>query len=315
MNIPFEARKLPSLNALRAFEAAARHLSFKAAASELNVSQSAVSHQIKTLENQLGFSLFARHPRAVKLTMRGQIYYPILREAFDQIAEGTNIMLNKTSQTVMNIQVYSTFTTRWLLPRLKGFQESNKNIQVHLHTSQSNTDFHHDSVDLGILIGQANNLSLHYDHLFDSELFPVCSPDYLAKNGPIESPRDLAKHSLLQVYPSPDDWPNWLAEQQNVLLKLNPNMQLHMESYNDAFESAAQGLGIALGQQPYLSRELADGSLVELFPEQRVKNPNHWYLACRVEQQQRPKIEIFRQWILSEIAKDSELHTNTESTS
>ncbi|MFT6407312.1 MAG: LysR family glycine cleavage system transcriptional activator [Arenicella sp.] len=312
MNIPFEARKLPSLNALRAFEAAARHLSFKAAASELNVSQSAISHQIKTLESQLGFSLFARHPRAVKLTMRGQMYYPILREAFDQIAEGTNVMLNKTSQTVMNIQVYSTFTTRWLLPRLNSFQESHENIQIHLHTSQSNTDFQHDSVDLGILIGQANNPSLHYDHLFDSELFPVCSPAYLRKNGPIKLPRNLAQHSLLQVYPSADDWPNWLAAQPDILLKLNPHMQLHMESYNDAFDSAIQGLGIALGQQPFLGRELADGSLVELFPGQRVKNPNRWYLACRIEHQQSPKIEAFRQWILSEIAQDSQIHRAAE---
>ena len=311
MTLSPEARRLPSLNALRVFEAAARHLSFKAAAEELSVSQSAVSHQIKALEESLGIALFLRHPREVELTLRGQLYYPILRDALDNIAEGTEMMLNKTSNTVLTVQVYSTFTIRWLLPRLEKFKSEQPNIQVRLHTSQANTDFHHDAVDAAILIGRANDSRLHYDHLFDSEMFPVCSPEYLQKHGPISSPSDLKKHPLLQVFPSPDDWPNWMAAMQVEPLRYDPRLQMKMESYNDALASAVQGLGIALGQQPYMTIDMEAGNLIEIFPGQRVSNPNHWFLACRVEKATTTKVQSFRTWLINEIDADPNIRSTT----
>ncbi|MFT7525844.1 MAG: LysR family glycine cleavage system transcriptional activator [Arenicella sp.] len=304
MTLSPAARRLPSLNALRVFEAAARHLSFKAAAEELSVSQSAVSHQIKALEQSLSVALFLRHPREVELTLRGQLYYPIVRDALDSIADGTEMMLNKTSNTVLTVQVYSTFTIRWLLPRLDRFNTQHPNIQVRLHTSQTNTDFHHDAVDAAILIGRANNSRLHYDHLFDSEMFPVCSPEYLHKHGPIKSPSDLKSHPLLQVFPSPDDWPNWMAAMQVEPLQYDPRLQMKMESYNDALASAVQGFGIALGQQPYMTKDIEAGSLIEIFPGQRICNPNHWFLACRVEKTAATKIQSFRTWLIEEIHAD-----------
>jgi len=300
-------RRLPSVNALRVFEAAARHLSFKAASAELNVTQSAVSHQIKALEESLGVPLFSRKPRAVELTPKGKLYYPILRSAFDSIAEGTEMILAENSKSILTIQVYSTFTIRWLLPRLERFQDQNEQIQIRLHTSQANTDFEHDDVDAAILISQPNNSSLHYDHLFDAELFPVSSPNYLEKHGPINRPEDLLAHPLLQVYPSAEDWRVWLTE--NALDKINPDSsrQLHMQSYNDALSSAVQGFGIALGQQPYMTHDMQIGALIELFPDQRVKNPNSWYLACRKAQRKDTKIKAFRSWLLEEVMADSEL--------
>jgi LysR family glycine cleavage system transcriptional activator len=300
-------RNLPSLNALRAFEAAARHLSFKGAAHELNVSQSAVSHQIKALEDNLGLTLFVRRPREVELTLNGQHYYPILREAFDRIAEGTEQMLGNRSTSILTVQVYSTFTIQWLLPRLKRFQAEKSDIQVRLHTSQANTDFHHEAVDVSILIGQANNPTLHYDRLFDSHLFPVCSPDYLQQNGPIVSPIDLKNHALLQVFPSPEDWPNWVSGMKMEPFSHNSKLQLQMESYNDALASAAQGLGVALGQQPYMNQYLESESLVEIFPNQRIRNPNHWYLVCRKNQANVTKIVSFRAWLIGQIDDDKSL--------
>lgn len=166
---------MPSLNSLRALEAAARHLSFKAAAEELSVSQSAVSHQINALEESLGLPLFARKTRSVELTRKGRLYYPVLRNALDSIAEGTQMILEENSTAVLTVQVYSTFTIRWLLPRLARFQEQHEEVQIRLHTAQADVNFDQEDVDAAIMIGQPTNASLHYDHLFDCELFPLCS--------------------------------------------------------------------------------------------------------------------------------------------
>ncbi len=144
-------KRLPSLNALRAFETAARHMSFKGAAEELCVSQSAVSHQVKGLEETLGISLFARRTRGVELTRKGKMYYPMLRGAFESIAEATDMILEERSVSVLTLQVYSTFTIRWLLPRLARFQNSQKDVQIRLHTAQADVSFEQNDVDAAII--------------------------------------------------------------------------------------------------------------------------------------------------------------------
>jgi len=308
MNTHKRKKRLPSLNALRAFEAAARHMSFKEAAEELNVSQSAVSHQVKGLEDSLGIALFARRTRGVELTRKGTIYYPVLRSAFESIAEATDMILEEHSVSVLTLHVYSTFTIRWLLPRLARFQESRQDVQVRLHTAQSDVNFEQNGVDAAIMIGQPREKALHYDYLFSCELSPVCSPTYLDKHGPLQQPADLLGHTLLQVYPSADDWSTWFDA--NKLRDINTDTGLQLESYDVALTSAAQGIGIALGQQPYISRDLQTNSLVEIFPEHRVANPNKWYLVCRKEKSQQKKLEIFREWLLQEIREDETLSRN-----
>ncbi|AQA18165.1 LysR family transcriptional regulator [Halioglobus japonicus] len=300
-----QRRKLPPLNALRAFEAAARHQSFKEAAEELAVSQSAVSHQIKALEEYLSTSLFTRRTRAVELTRKGKLLYPILRNAFDSIWEGTQMLLEETSVSVLTLHVYSTFTMRWLLPRLPRFQEANPNIQVRLHTSQADVNFAQEDIDAAIMVGHPSDSNLHYDYLFDCELFPVCSPGYLEKHGPINTPQELANHPILQVYPSAGDWHVWL--EGNEVTGVAPDSGLQLESYDVALSSAVQGIGIALGQQPYLEGELETGDLVELFPELRMPNTNRWYLACRTEKRDTAKLEALRQWLISEVESDPNL--------
>jgi len=297
-------KRLPSLNALRAFEAAARHHSFKDAADELSVSQSAISHQIKALEAHLSTQLFVRKTRAIELTAKGKLYYPILRDAFERIAEGTRLIQDTSESTNLTLHVYSTFTIRWLLPRLSRFQEKNPDIQVRLHTSQDDVNFSQEDIDAAIMIGQPDNDSLAYNHLFDCELFPVASPDYVQKHG-IEHPSDLAEQPLLQVYPSAADWFVWLAA-RDIPVSDSSNW-LQFESYDVALSSAVQGMGIALGQQPYIRNDLDAGILVELFPEERVPNPNHWYLVCRKERNDLPKLKLFRDWLREETTADESL--------
>lgn len=298
-------RRLPSLNALRAFEAAARLGSFKAAAEELAVSQSAVSHQVKGLEESLGVQLFVRKVRHIELTGSGEFYFPVLRDAFSRIADATRVVVEPGSQNILTVQVYSTFTVRWLIPRIAGFEKRFPALQLRLNTAQSDVDFRTSDVDACILIGKPQHEELHYDHLFDCELYPLCSPGYLEAHGPFESPQDLTAETLLQVYPSADDWPHWFRANGVDAFDLQDSPQF--DSYDLALTGALQGLGIALGQQPYTNRDISGGMLVEIFPQDRVRNPSDWYLVCRSEAAELEKIAAFREWLTDEVAADASL--------
>ena len=297
--------RLPPLNALRAFEAAARHGSFKGAAEELHVSQSAISHQVKGLESALTVELFVRKTRAVTLTQSGRIFYPILREAFNRISDGAELIRAPSTAGTVTLQAYSTFTMRWLIPRLPRFQQAHPDILLRLHTSQEDVDFDRSDVDACIMIGQPTHPDLHYAHLFACELFPVCSPTFLAGAKALGSPNGLSKQVLLQVHPSASDWWVWL--EANGVRNANPDAGLSFDSFDLALFAALQGMGVALGEQPYVSRELRSGLLVELFPGRRVRNPNEWYFVCRKEKKDQLKIDAVRQWLLAEVAADEDL--------
>jgi len=298
-------KKIPPLTALRSFEAAARHGSFRNAAEELCVSHSAVSHQIKQLESHLGVELFLRKSRAVELTKAGRVYYPMLRDAFDRIAEGTELLLAPRSHKILTVQLYSTFAIRWMIPRLHRFNNAHPEIQIRLNTSQADVDFEQDDVDLCVMIGNRSSSNLHYDYLFTSEMFPVCSPSLLTGGTTIQAPENLATQTILQVYPSENDWYTWL---DGVGVSgVNPSEGLQLDSYDLALTTAVQGLGIALGMQPYIARDLRSGVLVELFPGKRVKAPGDWYLVGRKERAGSNKVDAFRQWLFSEIANDPDL--------
>ena len=298
-------RVLPPLNALRSFEAAARHGSFKAAAEELCVSHSAISHQVKLLEQYLGMELFSRRSRAVELTRAGRAYYPVLRETFDRLADSTALLLTPKRQDVLTIQLYSTFAIRWLIPRLPDFQAKHPQINVRLNTSQRDVDFEHEDVDACVMIGTPSEDDLHYTFLFGAELLPVCSPSLLQGAAPLKTPQDLARQSLLQVYPSRRDWSVWLEAQGAG--HLNPDGGLQFDSYDHALSTAAQGLGVALGMQPYLAKDFRSGLLVEVFPGKRVRHDRDWYLVCRRERVTQPKIALFRDWLLAQVQADPDI--------
>ena len=294
--------RIPSLNALRTFEAAARHGSFKGAAGELCVSHSAVSHQIKQLEQDLGVDLFLRKSRSVELTRLGRTYYPILRDAFDRIADGTELIVSSKVHSTLTLQVYSTFAIRWLIPRLSNLAQMHPDLKLRLHTSQSDVDFEHDDVDLCVMIGRRSEPTLHYDYLFSSRIFPVCNQDITDKYSLAETPENLAAAPLLQVYPSRGDWWIWLEE--NGIDCVDPDSGQQFDSYDLAMNAAMQGIGVALGMEPFVNRDLRMNLLHEPYPDRRVYTPNDWYLVCRDEKAEHPDVVCFRGWLLSQVASD-----------
>ena len=294
--------RLPSLNALRFFESAARLGSFKAAAGELCVSRSAVSHQVKKLELQLDVKLFLRKASVLELTRVGRAYYPILRDAFDRISEGTDMVVAPTGRSTITIQIYSTFAIRWLIPRMPQLQQQHPEIMVRLHTSQSDVDFDHDDVDMCVMIGAPNRADLQYDFLFTSRVFPVCNPAYVAELDLLGHPERLRHAQILQVYPSSLDWWVWL--QDNDIEGVDPDSGQQFDSYDHAMNAAMQSMGVALGMEPFIVRDLEAGLLVEPFPGKRVYTRGDWYLVCRAEKVGNPDINIFRHWLVEQIKAD-----------
>jgi LysR family transcriptional regulator, glycine cleavage system transcriptional activator len=298
-------RPLPPLNALRAFEVAARHGSFRAAGDELCVSHSAISHQVKQLEEYLRLELFDRKSRSVELTKAGRALYPVLRETFDRIADCTDALVTPRLQDVLTVRLYSTLSVRWLIPRLPRFQATHPKIRFRLNSSQLDVDFEREDVDASVMIGQKTNDALHYTYLFATEVFPVCSPALRDAQIPLLNPSDLRGQTILQVYPSRRDWLYWL---ENVgVSNVDPDSGLIFDSYDHALSAAREGVGIALGMQPYVARDLAAGILVEAFPSLRIRFDSDWYFVCRKERCKEPKIAAFRTWLQQEIAADPDI--------
>src|SRR6201996_7131031 len=203
--------RLPSLNGLRAFEAAARHLSFTVAAAELNVTQTAISHQIRRLEEELGIRLFVRKNRALALTPEARDYLPGVRAAFNDLRLATDRLLRKDDGNVLTISTLASLAAKWLLPRLSAFQEAHPGIDVRITTSTSLVDFQRDKVDAAIRYGRGHWPGLRAHWLTADELFPVCSPALLAGNRPLRMPDDLRDHVLLTTSTNGDDWRQWLT--------------------------------------------------------------------------------------------------------
>ena len=191
------SRRLPPLNALRAFEAAARNLSFTRAADELFVTQAAISHQVKALEEYLGITLFRRYNRRLELTEAGRAYLPGLRDAFDQIDLATKRLTPRSENRSLKISVLPSFAAKWLMPRLAGFQIRHPDIDVLVSASDGLIDFVHDDFDLALRYGPGIYPGLQTDFLMGDQVFPVCSPRLLEGERPLRRPEDLSHHTLL----------------------------------------------------------------------------------------------------------------------
>ena len=203
--------RLPSLNALRAFEAAGRHLSFTRAAEELHVTQAAVSHQIKSLEEQLGIRMFRRGPRGLLLTDAGQSYLPDVREAFQRLTFATDRLLEDDARGAITVSVLPSFAARWLVPRLTRFRADHPDVEVRVSADDRLADFDRDDVDEAIRYGRGDYPGLKSDRFLSEELFPVCSPDLLARL-PLDRPEDLGRHTLLHD-DMRIDWSVWLLDE------------------------------------------------------------------------------------------------------
>lgn len=290
--------RLPSLNGLRAFEAAARHLSFTLAASELNVTQTAISHQIRRLEEELGIRLFVRQNRALALTPEARDYLPGVRAAFNDLRLATDRLLRKDDDKVLTVSTLASLAAKWLLPRLTDFQEQHPGIDVHITTSTSLVDFQRDNVDAAIRYGRGQWPGLRADWLMADELFPVCSPSLLRGDKPLRRPEDLRDHPLLHTSnANSDDWRLWLtAAGQPADIARQPGITFDMIFMT--IQAAIDGIGVAMGRTSYVQDDIAKGRLVVPF---KIALPADagFYVVAPEGRREAPKLAAFRQWVVA----------------
>ena len=290
------SRRLPPLNALRAFEAAARHLSFTQAADELNVTQAAVSHQIRGLEDWLGFPLFRRLSRALVLTEAGQLLFPEVREAMDILTTAVNRVQRQDQEGVLTVTTMDSFAQSWLVPRLGRFRQTHSEIDVRLVMNDRMVDLAREGVDVAVRYGRGAWPGLTVTLLRTEELFPVCAPDLLADGPPLEKPEDLAHYTLLHDE-MPLDWKHWLDAVGCA--SVNPERGPGYTHSNLVLLAARAGEGVALGRSVMVADDLAAGRLVRPF-DFALPAPQAYYLACVEGTEDRPKIRAFREWLVGE---------------
>lgn len=297
--------RLPPLQALRAFEAAARHLNFTRAAEELFVTQGAVSQQIRQLEEYLGFRLFYRLPRHLKLTEEGDRLARAAHEAFARIASEVESLLAVEEAGVVTVSVLQSFAVKWLVPRLGHFRAEHPDIDVRIHADDRLVDFQREGIDLAVRFGRGIYPNLHTEQLMRDEIFPVCSPDYLAASPALNEPDDISGHQLLhdatsetQALPAAD-WKFWLdaVGAKNVDLRRG----LQFNSGDMVIQAALMGQGIGVARTSLAAQDLKAGLLVRPFPQKVVSN-YAYYLACPEENLNRPRVQTFIRWLKKEVA-------------
>jgi DNA-binding transcriptional LysR family regulator len=299
------ARRLPSLNGLRAFEAAARHGSFVGASAELNVTQAAISRMVRLLEARLGFALFERRPNGLALTPQGKALQPGLTAAFDAIAGITEQVAAMRATPTLILGVGPSFAMRWLIPRLATFYRRHPEIEVRLATGGAINPYK-DDWTCGILLGTGDWPGYEAEPMFSADLFPVCTAAIAER---LATPSDLARETLLQVQHSPEEWPLWLAA---AGIKLTPAMLgPRFDTYAMTLQAALDGVGVALGLRPYVEDDVAAGRLVAPF-RLAVPKGRAWYLVYRPFRQDDPGLVALRTW-LREAIGDSQVVVTRES--
>jgi len=294
-------RRLPPLNALRAFEAAARHQSFSKAAQELHVTDAAISHQVKALEGHLGRPLFRRRHRQVELTDAGRAYFSPLQDAFDVMARATERIFEAGNENILTISSAPSFAIKWLMPRLGRFWEKCPHIELHLFHSSRLTDFAHEDVDIAIRYGDGNWPGLALDFLMGAEMTPICSRLLLEHGPAIKKPDDLRHHVLLHE-DTYDNWPVWFRK-AGVAGMAGPREGVRGPLLDDSWmllQAAATGRGVALGRPSLIREELAAGDFVRLF-EAVIEEDKGYYAVMPPHHGDRPQVAAFTAWLKGEI--------------
>ncbi|AWM87199.1 transcriptional regulator GcvA [Microvirga sp. 17 mud 1-3] len=293
--------KLPPMSAVRVFEAAARHQSFTRAAEELGMTQAAVSYQIRMLEDRIGAPLFTRHARHVGLTAKGKQLVPAVTEAFGLLRaafEG----LDEAVQATLSITTLTTVAANWLVPRLGRFQQLHPGIAVQIDINQQIVDFSKHDFDLGIRSGTGNWPGLEAHLLFPNQFTPVCSPD-LARRACLREPEDLLQLPL--IAPSDPWWQDWFtaAGVSCVDLSSRPDFSLGAQQFEGM--AAMAGQGVALINPFFFRADLAAGRLVQPFDLVVTAERSYWVVYPKARRRA-PKIQAFRDWLMSEVASDAE---------
>jgi len=294
-------RRLPPLNALKAFEAAARHESFTRAAEELCVTQGAVSHQVKALEAELGLKLFNRERQRLVITEAGRIYLAVVRDAFDRIGDGTERLLQRQSGGALTVSTSPNFAAKWLVHRLARFAEAYPEIDLRISATPHHVDFAREDIDLAVRHGDGTSSGLHVTRLCAEELFPVCNPKLLNGRSPLRSPSDLGRFTLLHV----DDrqgWSQWLGFAGVADVDASHGPVLNHASM--AIDAAVDGQGVALARTALAAWDLIGGRLVRPFDIAMPASYAYW-IVCSETTAKLPKIVAFSDWLLAEAAEDA----------
>ena len=314
------SQRLPPLNALKAFEAAARHLSVKKAAVELNVTPAAVSHQIRTLEEYLDVQLFHRYNRALELTDAARACLPKLREGFDCLAQAVERLRTHTSGGMLTVSAAPSFAARWLMPRLHRFIAAHHEIDVRVSArmrrvsvdgkvdvaERATIETWLDDSDVAILYGHGHYPELDVHRLLSLTITPICSPKLLGGEHPLRTPEDLKHHMLLHddtgdMYDGESFWEVWLkaAGVSSVDAKRGARFSHAVL----AFEAAIDAVGVVASMPSLAAEELASGKLVMPF-DLKVPLDSAYYLVCEPHAKTRPAVAAFRDWLIAEAAKE-----------
>jgi LysR family transcriptional regulator, glycine cleavage system transcriptional activator len=299
-----DLRTLPALNALKAFEAAARHESFSRAADELFVTHGAVSHQIRALEADLGVALFTRDGKRVRVTDTGRRYAGQVRDALNQLAHATQEVRVGDRDRRLVVSMLSSFAARWVTPRIGRFIEANPQWDVELQSTNSLTDFARDDVDVAIRFGYGHYPGLHAELLLDEIFFPACSPDFRDGKLP-DCPRDMTKLPLLR---SDDElWRPWFdaAGMQDMP---EPKRGVLYQDSSNLLQAAMDGQGIALVRRSLAMHEITRGRLVRLFKDIDGPSPWRYYFICTQQRLQTERVQAFRAWVFDEVARFRRLY-------
>ncbi|MBX3521894.1 MAG: transcriptional regulator GcvA [Xanthobacteraceae bacterium] len=292
---------LPSLNALRAFEAAARLKSLTRAAEEMNVTQAAVSRQVRTLEEYLEVALFRRGHRTIELTSEGSNLFKSITSAFSEIEHAVLLASRRGRRSRLSVRTYTTFAQRWLIPKLARFHTRYPAIEVFLSASNAQIDFERDHIDAAIRYGREDEFQ-DYEREFVApyQITPICSPSMIENVAAFDEDF-LRRATLLHSMARPRNWNSWL--QATGMSGIDPTKGLKFESSAMAYDAAMQGIGIAMGVLCMVADDLRANRLVTPFPQ--VHHEENFYLVYRLSKHLSPVLMQFRDWIREEVEADS----------
>lgn len=299
----------PGLRSLRAFDAAARFLSFTRAADEIGVTPAAISHQIKELEEQLGIPLFARTSRTMRLTRQGEILHTAASDSLELLSRALQRIRRIENRQQLRVSASPSIAAKWLVPRLDRFLSIVPGADVRVDVSHSVVDFDREDIDIAIRFGQGRYPGLQADLLFQDKVFPVCSPRIITKAKPLATPRDLLKHQLIHLDwdAMGTPWPNWRMWMTAAGIKdFDDRSGLHFGQTSLTVQAAIDGHGVALGDSNLVSDDLAAGRLVKPF-ELSLRAPKQfaYYVITRPDTSAAPMVDAFRDWVMAE-AKTTE---------
>jgi LysR family glycine cleavage system transcriptional activator len=301
-------RILPTLDFLKGFEAAARHLSFTKAASELFVTQSAVSRQIQSLEEQLGVSLFQRRPKDLVLTEAGETLYRAASEVLRQVREAIERLDAGGRPEALTVTCTVAFASLWLIPRLSAFRQERPGADVRIAADNSLLDLERQRMDVAIRFSPPKLVPDHAIRLFGEEIFPVCAPALLRDRArPLKRPEDLGHHVLLHLEEPGglQPWVNWTTWLEPLALEVDTAGALRFNQYDQMIQAAVDGQGVALGRSPLLRRLIKQGKLVAPFDRKTV-SPRAYYVFTARDAAERQEVSDFVAWLVREAKRDEQ---------